>query len=133
MAVVNEIALRRDAKIFCRDVEFLDREQLGKSVLRPAVKLSLMTFAVGVLGGKKAAIGVRQVAQNVIQNVADDFRVALVAADEKGVEVKLRELRIVIEHLLEMRHEPLGVHGVAREAAAKLVVNSPSIHAVASV
>ena len=32
-----------------------------------------------------------------------------------------------------MRHEPSGIHGVARETAAELIVNSASIHAVASV
>ena len=34
MAVVNEIAFLRDAKIFCRDVEFLDRQAVWK--VRPS-------------------------------------------------------------------------------------------------
>ena len=49
------------------------------------------------------------------------------------VEIKLRELRVVVEHLLEMRHEPFGVHGIAREAAAELVVNAAGGHALAGV
>ena len=62
MAVVNEIALRRDAKIFRGHVEFLDRQQLGKLFLRPTIKFPLVAFAVGVLGGKKSAAGMLHVA-----------------------------------------------------------------------
>src|SRR5208282_5877758 len=49
------------------------------------------------------------------------------------VEVKLRKLRVVVEHLLKVRHEPSGIHGVAREAAAKLVVDAAGGHAFAGV
>ena len=49
------------------------------------------------------------------------------------VEVKLRELRVVVEHLLEVRHKPAGVHGIARETAAELVVNAAGGHALARV
>ena len=44
MAVVNEIALRRNAEIFYGHVEFLDGEQLGQFVLRPAVKFPLVAL-----------------------------------------------------------------------------------------
>ena len=70
MAVIHEVAFRRDAKIIRGDVEFLDGKQLGKFGLRPAIEFAFVTFAVGVLGGLKSAAGMRQVAQNVIQNIA---------------------------------------------------------------
>ena len=50
-----------------------------------------------------------------------------------GVEVELRELRLVVEHFLEVRHEPFGIHRVTREPAAQLVVNAAGGHAVAGV
>ena len=53
--------------------------------------------------------------------------------DKKRVEVKLRELRVVVEHLLEMRHEPFGIHRVARKSAAELVVDAAGGHAFAGV
>ena len=46
MAVVQEIARRRDAEIFCGDVEFLDGEQLGKFGLRPTVKFPLVALSL---------------------------------------------------------------------------------------
>ena len=38
------------------------------------------------------------------------------------------EQRVVVEHLLEVRHEPLRVHAVAREAAADLIVDAAARH-----
>ena len=37
---------------------------------------------------------------------------------------KLEELRIVVEHFLEVRHQPALVDRVAREAAAEMVVDA---------
>ena len=37
---------------------------------------------------------------------------------------QLDELRIVVEHLLEMRHEPALIDAVAREAAAEMIVDA---------
>ena len=59
--------------------------------------------------------------------------VAGLAAHQIGVEIQLRQLRVVVEHLLEMRHQPFGIHRVAGEAAAKLIVNAAGRHAVAGV
>ena len=37
---------------------------------------------------------------------------------------QLEELRVVVEHFLEMRHQPALVDRVAREAAAEMIVNA---------
>src|SRR5262249_13756770 len=42
---------------------------------------------------------------------------------------QFKQLRVVVEHLLEMRHEPLLVHRVTGEAAAKVIVNAALAHA----
>ena len=44
------------------------------------------------------------------------------------MQVERGELRVVVEHLLEVRHQPERVHGVAREAAAELVVHPAARH-----
>ena len=41
-----------------------------------------------------------------------------------GLGQQLDEQRIVIEHFLEMRHEPALVDAVAREAAAEMIVDA---------
>ena len=39
-----------------------------------------------------------------------------------------QELGVVVEHLLEVRHEPLVVDGVARDAATGLVEDAAAHH-----
>jgi len=56
-----------------------------------------------------------------------------IPAHEAGVQIQLSQLRIVVEHLLEMRHQPFGIDGVAREAAAQLIVDTAGGHAIARV
>ena len=53
----------------------------------------------------------------------------LVARHLPRREVRAREQRVVVEHLLEVRHEPDRVDRVAVEAAAELVVDAAVGHA----
>ena len=133
MAVVNEVALLGDAEVADRHFELLGREQLRQLRARPAVELALVPFAVGVFRGVEAAVRVGHVPQHVIEDVARDLGVAGLAADQVGIEIQLRQLRVVVEHLLEMRHQPFGIHRVAGEAAAQVIVNAARGHAVAGV
>ena len=41
---------------------------------------------------------------------------------------QFQELRIVVEHFFEMRHQPFLVHGVTRETAAEVIVNAALGH-----
>ena len=43
---------------------------------------------------------------------------------DAGIGHQLDELGVVVEHLLEMRHEPAIVDGVAGEAAAEVIVDA---------
>ena len=45
-----------------------------------------------------------------------------------GIEIKPRQQRIVVEHLLEMRHQPSIIDAVAMEPAADLIVNAALRH-----
>ncbi len=157
MAVVNEVAFLCDSEVTRRDIEFFRRKQFRQFIVCPAVKLSLVPFAVGVLGGIESARRMRHVAQDVIKNVADGagvirflrrgelresqtFSAGRVRVsynslfrNQVGVKVELRELRLVVEHFLEVRHEPFGIHRVTREPAAQRVVNAAGGHAIAGV
>ena len=75
----------------------------------------------------------RHIAEHVVEDVPRRLGMAGLAADQEGIEIQLRQLRVVVEHLLEMRHQPFGIHRVAGEAAAELVVNTARGHAVAGV
>src|ERR1700733_779119 len=41
---------------------------------------------------------------------------------------QFKDLRVVVEHLLEMRHEPYRVGGIARVAAAEMVIDALRVH-----
>ena len=56
--------------------------------------------------------------------------VALLAGHEPGVQVRRREQGVVVQHLLEVRHEPPVVDRVAVEAASEQVVHPAGCHPV---
>ncbi len=47
---------------------------------------------------------------------------------DAGPEVEPRQLCIVVEHLLEVGHEPVGIDAVAGEASSDLVVDAAGGH-----
>lgn len=53
---------------------------------------------------------------------------AFVAGGAGGVEQVAGDLGLVVEHLLEVGHEPAGIDGVAMEAAAEVVVQAALDH-----
>ena len=50
----------------------------------------------------------RHVAQDIMNDVPRRRRVTRLAAHQIGVEIQIHQLRVVIQHLLEMRHQPLA-------------------------
>ena len=133
IAMVKEVSVRRDAEVVGRHGKFFRREQCLQLGFRPAVELPLLALAVRVLGRIEPALGMRHVAPHVTQHIAHDLGMTGVTADEVGVEVELHELGVVVEHLLEVRHQPPGIDRVTREAAAQLIVDAARRHLVAGV
>ena len=97
---------------------------------RPRVGESLDAVGVRVLRRREAALAQAQLAEHVVEGLLRDLPVALLAGDDPGVQIDRREQRVVVEHLLEVRDEPLLVDGVAVEAAAHEVVHAAGRHRV---
>src|SRR5438045_3115085 len=57
IAVIDEVSLLGDAKIFHGDFEFVWAEEPFQFGARPAIEFAFLAFAVGVLGGIKSALG----------------------------------------------------------------------------
>mmetsp|Transcript_8357 Transcript_8357/g.20802 ORF Transcript_8357/g.20802 Transcript_8357/m.20802 type:complete len:385 (+) Transcript_8357:1571-2725(+) len=55
---------------------------------------------------------------------------ARLAAQQERVQVRGRQLRVVVRHLLKVRHVPVLVHAVAVEPAAQVVVHATRRHLV---
>ena len=79
----------------------------GRTLFRvPGERQPLDPVGVGVLGGGEAALREPQLAEHVVERRVGDLAVALFTGDYPRVEVDRDEQGVVIEHLLEMRHEP---------------------------
>ena len=93
----------------------------------PRVELALDALAVGVQRGGEPALVGAQLAQHEVGGLrGHPLRHRAAPA---GVEAE--QLGVVVEHLLEVRHHPAAVDGVAREAAAELVVHPATRHRLA--
>ena len=97
---------------------------------RPRVGQPFLAVRVRVLRGREAALRQAQLAEHVVERLLDDPPVALLACHRPAVQVRGREERVVVEHLLEVGDEPDLVHGVPVEAAADEVVHAARRHPV---
>ena len=88
-------------------------------------------FGVGVLGREEArrAGGAARAGRSRWSRRGSGGSACL-AGDLPGVQVHAGQQRLVVEHLLEVRHQPAPVGGVAGEAAAEVVVDAAGGHGV---
>ena len=76
----------------------------------------------------EAAAGIGQIAIDVDQGVLGDRRQQRIRGRLRRLDQREHELRLVVEHLLEVRDAPLLVHRVAVEAAADVVAHAALGH-----
>ena len=86
-------------------------------------RICLDTLGICVLTREEAAFGVTHLAEEVVQGVGRDSAVPVLSREQPCPDVELRELRVVVEHLLEVRDVPGRVGRVAREPTSDLVVD----------
>ena len=137
-AQIEEARLRRGVEVAADDrAAVLERlEQVGREPelrplrRRPGVRQSLDAVRVGVLRRGEAAAREQHLAQQVPDRLLDDRAVAVLACHDPRMEVGGGQQRVVVEHLLEVRHDPARVDGVAVEAAADDVVQAAGGHPV---
>ena len=85
-------------------------------------------MAVGVLGGGETAARLLHLTKHKIENVARGVGIEAVVRDLVGLGVNDGKLRLVVEHLLEMRDEPRCTCRVAVKTATKLIVDAAALH-----
>ena len=92
--------------------------------LAPDIELPFLMLTVGIEARGEAALGAAHLARHPADGLGDPLRIelALLVLPDQGQEID--ELGIVVEHLLEMRHQPACIDGVARVAAAEMVVDA---------
>ena len=83
---------------------------------------------VGVERRGEAALRGAQLGDHPVAGLLGDPGAGGIAGEAPPVQVDPRELGVVVEHLLEVRHDPGAVDGVAREPARHLVVHAAARH-----
>ena len=130
IAVVDEVALARDAEPGCDHVEGFGAEQPRQFSLGPAVEFPFLTFAVGILGRIKPAVRVGHVVGHIAQNVPGNVGMPGLAGNQERLEVEDGQLGVVVEHLLEVRHEPPFIDAVSGETTAQVISDASGGHVV---
>jgi hypothetical protein len=111
-------------------LEPLRRERLAQLLRGPDVEAPLLALGVGVECRLEPALGAAHLTQRPLESLLADSAPALVAEVLPAVQVGAGQQGVVVEHLLEVRDEPLPVDRVAREAASDLVVDPTGSHPV---
>ena len=123
-----EVALQGHAVVLVEQRGVLRAERRFDLLGAPHIVLALLALAVGVLGGVEPALGVAHLTQQVVERLLGYTAVEGLAGELVSVEVELRQQGVVVEHLLEVGDQPVGVGGVAMEPAADLVVDAAEGH-----
>ncbi len=95
---------------------------------RSRVACALWRQAVGVLGGIETAFRAGEIAHDIHERVLGNRGIEVLAGGLGRFEIREHQLRLVVEHLLEMRNAPLRVHGIAVKAAADMIAHPAERH-----
>ena len=87
-----------------------------------------MPLTVGILRSKERAVWMREFTTNILQGLFHDFTKPILFGETPSIEVDPHQLRVVVEHLLEMGNQPLAIHRIAMEPAAEMIVDPSSCH-----
>ena len=98
--------------------------------LVPGVGRAFFPVRIRIEARGKAAVCGAQLARDELQGLLRHLAVARLTGQLPRMDVDARELRVVVEHLLEVRHEPDRVRGITCEATAQVVVDAARGHRI---
>ena len=102
-----------------------NRPDLGN---RPDVKHALLSLGVGVQSRVESSLRRAHVGEKVLERSFRDVSEVLIAGRLEGLQVQARQERVVVQHLLEVGHQPMSVYGIPMKAAAQVIVYSAPSH-----
>ncbi len=116
-------------------VEHLDEQssfvltQDGPDLLcRPEIKRAFLALTVGVLSGVKTAFRRRHITQYIRGDLARCLGIQRFLRGLIGFGIEHQQQGLVIQHLLEMRYQPLSIGRIAMEAKTNVVVDPTTAH-----
>jgi hypothetical protein len=78
----------------------------------------------------EAALGIAHFAEHVVERVGGHSAIQILAGGLPCFEIGFGQQRIVVEHFLEMRRQPLSIDRVTMKTPANLIVNAAAGHVV---
>ena len=96
-------------------------------LLPPDIEQAFLAILIGVERGGEGVADphlAHQPADRLARAIGE-YRIGPQRVDQRQ---QFEDLRVVVEHLLEMRHEPFGVGRIARVAAAEMIVDAARVH-----
>ena len=112
-----------------RPLPVLGAQDVVQLARHPDVESPLLTLAVGVERRGEAALDCRQLSEQEVCGLASDpLGPSRGTVDGGEIRVDAQQLRVVVQHLLEVRHPPESVDAVPGEPAGELVVDTASRH-----
>ncbi len=124
------VARRRDVVCVPEERRIVIAEHGSDLIGGPHVGRTLVAVGISVQAGREGAAGHGHIAQQMVERRLDHLAVTRIRGDLPGVQVGPGQLRVVVEHLLEVRDQPLRIGRIAGEAAAELVVDAARRHGV---
>ena len=96
-------------------------------VLPPDIEEAFLAVLIGVEGSGEGVADAHLAHQPAdrLTGASGECRIGPQRVDQRQ---QFKDLRVVVEHLLEVRHEPFGVGRVARIAAGEMIVDAAGVH-----
>ena len=126
--VALEVRRPVEPEVRRRDRVLVGRERRAERSAASRRRTPFLALAVGVEARVERAVGRAHLARQPADDAARDVGERGVAGRPREIGVEPEQRPVVVEHLLEVRDRPLGVHAVAAEAAAQLVVDAAVGH-----
>ena len=114
--------------VAARDLRVLRRQQIEQLLPRPHEILPLHPLRVRIRRGVERPLRRLQTVQQVLAGFRHNPPKQLVARQPPRIQIERDQQRVVVQHLLEMRHQPDPIHRVAVKPARQLVVNPALRH-----
>ena len=127
--VAFEIAAGADVVMRSKECGIFGAEHLFDLRLRPDVELALLAFRVGIERSGEGALRRGHLAREPGDGLARAGGEQRIARALMRQRQQFQKLGVVVEHLLEMRHQPALVDRIARKAAAEMIVDAALAHA----
>src|SRR3989304_2055857 len=91
----------------------------------PDKEFSFFTLAVSILGRVKAPFRRQHLPLHIGQRLCSDAFKEFITGGLVGLQVKLDELGIIVQHLFEMRDKPVLIYRISMETTPQGIIDSP--------